>query len=867
MARRRLLARLEGTGRVALLSAPAGSGKTVLLRSWLAETAVSDNVAWVSVGRDERDAQRFWLAVLDSLRETCAASTPVRALSAAPGLEARAIVNQLLEDLDSLDRPLWLVIDDLDQLVSDDARHQLERLLMRAPASLRLVLSTRHDLPLGLHRLRLDGGLAEIRSGDLRFTLEEGRALFELAEVDVSERALEILHDRTEGWPAGLRLAALSLLGHPDPERFAAEFSGSERTVAEYLLAEVLERQPEDVRRLLLRTSMLDRVNGPLADVLTGGSDGERILHDLEQANAFVVSLDAGRTWFRYQHLFADLLGLELRRTEPREIAALHGAAARWFAEHGYPVEAVRHAQAAEDWELAARVLCDNWFALRLDGHAAAGHELLAAFPPGIIQSNPELVGLLAARELNDGSLEEAERYLNLALKDLPSVPAQRREAFELRLATRRLRISRLRADLPTVIEEARQLLARAKAPAPLVLESEQRAVTLIELGIAESYTRRLDDAERHLEQGIAMARQVDRPYLELVALAHGAFTALPRSYPLGAERARQAIELAERHGWSDEPISGVAYVMLAGAMSAQGRLEEATRWLARAKKSFRPELEPAVGISLHWTRGTVALLRGQPEHALDAFAAAERLVERLLTPRLDLTPMRALKLQALVRLGHTERVEVALAEMDEEQRDTTAVRSAIATLRLAADNPEAASAALAPVMAGSVASSHPIWLVEAFLLESIARDAAGDAGAARGMLEQALDLAEPQGMLLPFLLHPARDLVERQSRHATTHASLVADIVSLLASEPLPVRGEGPEELREPLSESETRVLRYLPTNLSLPDIANELYVSVHTIKTHTKHIYGKLDVHGRTEAVERARALGLLAPGSRRG
>ena len=215
------------------------------------------------------------------------------------------------------------------------------------------MLATRHDVRLGLHRLRLEGELAEIREPDLRFTVAEARELFAAAGVDLPDPAR--LVERTEGWAAGLRLAALWLAGHPDPERLAAEFSGTERTVAEYLLAEVLDRQGEPVRRLLLRTSILDRVNGELADLLTGDTGGERVLQDLEAANAFVVSLDTARSWFRYHHLFADLLQLELRRTEPGEVAGLHRAAARWFAGHGYPVEAIRHAQAARDWALAAR--------------------------------------------------------------------------------------------------------------------------------------------------------------------------------------------------------------------------------------------------------------------------------------------------------------------------------------------------------------------------------------------------------------------------------------------------------------------------------------------------------------------------------
>src|SRR5690606_31188198 len=235
-----------------------------------------------------------------------------------------------------------------------------------------------------------------------------------------------------------LRLAALSLARHDDPDQFAADFSGSEQTVAEYLLAEVLDRQPEDVRRLLLRTSILEHVSGPLADLLTGRSGGEALLQQLEDANAFVVSLDSSRTWFRYHPLFADFLRLELRRTAPESVATLHATAAAWYAEHGHPVAAVRHAQAAADWDLAARLLSDHWFELVLDGQAATAYELLSRFPPGVAASNAELTALTAAGELNGGSLQEAERCLALATQAAASVGAERRRRFRLMLAVLR---------------------------------------------------------------------------------------------------------------------------------------------------------------------------------------------------------------------------------------------------------------------------------------------------------------------------------------------------------------------------------------------------------------------------------------------
>ena len=420
MSRPRLFGRL-GAARMTVVSAPAGSGKTVLLRSWLSWAGVAGSAAWVPAGRGERDPQRFWLSVLAALRQTTAGSALVRELTAAPDLDGWVITERLLTDLAPLDDQLWLVVDDVHEL-GPDALQQLELLILRAPPGLRFVLATRHDVRLGLHRLRLEGELAEIREPDLRFTLAEAEELFDAARVDLPDPAP--LVERTEGWAAGLRLAALSLAGHPDPERLAAEFSGTERTVAEYLLAEVLDRQGEPVRRLLLRTSILDQVNGELAGLLTGDSGSERILQDLEAANAFVVALDTARSWFRYHHLFADLLQLELRRTEPDQVAGLHRAAAGWFAGHGYPVEAVRHAQAARDWDLAGRLLADHWTGLYLDGHDAVIHELLAGFPAETRAAGAEVAAVAAGDELARGSLEAAERYLGLAERASASVPA-----------------------------------------------------------------------------------------------------------------------------------------------------------------------------------------------------------------------------------------------------------------------------------------------------------------------------------------------------------------------------------------------------------------------------------------------------------
>ena len=327
-----------------IISAPAGSGKTSLLRAWADRPGQPHRLAVVQVQRDQHDAQQFWLALLTAVRQASAPASRAEPPAATPDFNGRAMVDRVLSELADQRGRLILIIDDLHELICPDALAQLTRLLTNLPANVHAVLATRRDLPLRLHQLRLAGELAEIRAADLRFSERETRELLNASGIALSDAGAALLHQRTEGWAAGLRLAALSLADHPDPERFVAEFSGSDRTVAEYLLAEMLDRQPGDVQGLLLRTSLLDRVNGELADLLTGRPGSERILLELEDANAFVVSLDPERTWFRYHHLFGDLLRLELRRRMPEEVPELHRRAAngsssmaRWSTPSGTP--------------------------------------------------------------------------------------------------------------------------------------------------------------------------------------------------------------------------------------------------------------------------------------------------------------------------------------------------------------------------------------------------------------------------------------------------------------------------------------------------------------------------------------------------
>ncbi|MBS2532681.1 hypothetical protein KGQ20_07835 [Catenulispora sp. NF23] len=876
VSRAALFDQLDRANRITEMSAPAGSGKTTLLRSWVETSNLAERAAQVS--GEARDPRRFWPTVVAALRGTAAGSALVRPLTTAPDLDGWAVVEQLLSDLGPLPERLWLIIDDLHELAGTQTLHQLQLLMMRAPAELRFVLATRHDMRLGLHRLRLDGELTEIRASQLRFTREESGALLDAAGVTLSENAADQLHRRTEGWAAGLRLAALSLAGHPDPERFAAEFSGSERTVADYLLAEVLDRQPEPIRQLLLRTSVLERVNGELADLLTASSENEQILLDLENAGAFVIAADPQRSWFRYHRLFADLLQHELRRTDSARLPALHSTAADWYAANGYVIEAVRHAQAAQCWEQAVRLLSDHWVDLYLDGRIGTAQELLAGFPASAATADAELSVLMAVRDLDHGSLLKAERRLALAVDQSTTVPADRRTHFEAMCTVLRLRIARRRGNLPTVAEQAQRLLTVVETADAqrLGIGDGLQALALISLGSAEISALRIGGANRHLEQGIDLARRIGRPYLELAGLVHEAQLVVASSYTAGADLSLRAIELAKRHGWNDKPVTAVAHTVHAAALVAQGHTTEAEFWINQARRTLRPQENPVAAFKLHYVHARIQLARGEHVAALATLDEVEHLSRALGTPHV-LRPMaRAHMLHALVRLDETARVEQLLADMDADERDGTPARTAQAALRLAQANPRAARDSLPSDADDPRAGTRPLWRVAAFLLDALACDALGRTQDASDALERAFDAAAPDNLLLPFLLHPAPALLKRHAEARTAHPRLLGEVLSRLqadedaaqaatapgASESVSVSVPTSAHLREPLSGSEMRVLRYLPTNLSGPEIAAELSLSVNTVRTHMRHVYEKLGAHSRFEAVELARSYGLVAP-----
>ncbi len=727
------------------------------------------------------------------------------------------------------------------------------------------MLITRRDVELGLHRRRVAGELTELRSVDLRFTLAETRELLERSGIGLSDQALTRLHERAEGWVAGLRLAALALQGHPDPERFVAEFSGSERTVADYLIAEVLDAQPAHIRRLLERASLLEWVNGELGDLLTGGSGAERDLRTLADAGGFVVPLDFDGSTFRFHHLFADLLAVRLRHTEPEKIPGLHLCAATWYAEHGHVVEAITHAEAAGEREHAAGLLIKHYFSLTFDGRGATARALLRRFAadPALVES-PEILVAIAAEELTDGSLDQADAYLNVAELHAGSVPPDRRHRFDLALLVTRLSLTRRRGDFRSVAAGAASTLQEPVSSDEVVMHADVRALTLMNLGIVQTWSGQVDEGARHLEQAGRLAQEIHRPYLQVACLAHWGQALSWHSFTRARAVCRDAVELAESRGWGADPVIGPAVVTLGVALVHAGRLDEAEQCLARADQVLQSNLEPAVGVLLQMARSGVHWAQGRYLEALAGFRVAERLALLLSTDLPLAAQLRCSILVLMLRSGDAAAVHESLAQITQTERDSAEVREVIAALALAEGDAAAAVDVLAPTLDGTAPAHHEVVVVRSLLLEALAREALGAPTAAEEAVERALGVAERDALISPFLMVQAGALLDRHPRHRTAHAAFHAEILDGLSGH---VTSSAGARLGEPLTElsgAERRVLRFLPTNLSAAAIADQTFVSVNTVKS-MRHIYAKLDAHSRVEAVQRARELGLLGRSGR--
>jgi LuxR family maltose regulon positive regulatory protein len=866
--REQLLQRLDlaVVKRVTVVSAPPGSGKTSLLCAWAEHRSDDRRVAFVSVEREQQNAQQFWCAVLDAIRD------PVGAIdseihSQTTALDADALVETVRLEVAGQAQPAVLIIDDLHELKSAEAFGQLEDLLVSLPRSARLVFSSRRDPPIRLHRLRLAEDLAEIRADDLRFTEPETRELLASSGISLSSTGVTALRERTEGWAAGLRLAVISLSGHPDPERFVAEFSGTDRAIGEYLMAEMLERQPSEVQSMLLRTSILDRVNDELADLLSGRTGSEQLLLGLEDANAFVVSLDPERTWFRYHQLLADFLRLELRRTLADEVHELHRAAAQWFADYGDVLEAVRHLLAAGDWPPAARLLADHSLSLMLDGREGTIGALLRSFPESASADHPDLALARAATEVAHGRLAEAAAQLALAESNVNCAPPERRRRLSVSIASLRLALARRSGRFTDVIEQVKLLESSIadESSEPIAMSGELRGVALMNLGIVEMWSGRLADADRHLLEGAALAEELGRPYLELACRAHRCFASKQVSVAVARERGQSTVALAEQHGFADRPILTPALASAGACAIWMGEFDEGDGWLRRAWDVAEPEVDPAAAVFLHVATGMLHAARGQHPSALDEFAAAAQAQSRLTGVHALAPRIMGWLAATQARLGMLDEARATLNGHSVEpgaMGATCAVYNARAVIAMAEGDPASALEALRDVR-DTTQGVHAFTLVEAHLLAGLAHLQLADRDAAVAAAEAALAAAEPDRLIFPFVLTQSTELLDLLPRHQTAHGALLAEIVDVLRGATPPSTAR---ELASPpvqLSPTELRVLRYMPTNMTRSEIAGELFVTVNTVNTHVRNIYYKLDVRDRSSAVKRARDLRLLSGG----
>jgi LuxR family transcriptional regulator, maltose regulon positive regulatory protein len=864
--RPRLAAALERVweSTLTLVSAPPGFGKTTLLGDWAASAADDQRaIAWLALDRRDDDPASFWTYVIAAL-QTAVPGLGVSALGQlqAARPSAQEALELLLNDLSVLPRDVALVLDDYHAIDSGDVSESMAFLLDHLPPRAHVVLATRVDPHLPIARLRARGELVELRAADLRFTDDEAATyLNDAMGLALTPQDVVALEGRTEGWIAALQLAALSMQGRDDVRGFLDTFSGDDRYVVDYLAEEVLQRQPEQVRDFLLETSVLSRMTGSLCDAVTDRSGGRATLESLERQNLFVVPLDDARRWYRYHHLFADVLRAHLLAERPEQAPVLHRRASAWLESAGEPEEAVHHALAGGDPARAAALVEREIPRLSLERQDATLRRWVEALPDDVVRASPVLtIGLVGARLLHgdldgvDALLRDAERWVDGGADLDPQVRAMARSIEMYRAG-----MARLAGDVAGTERHARRLLDLAGEQ-----DHFDRGAGSALLGLARWETGDLEGADRGYAEAIACFHRESRLADVLGCADKHADIARARGRLDQATALRQTwLRVAERAP-SPVPRGTVdMHVGLAELALDRGDADAARRHLGAAA-----ELTEAAGLAQSPYRRRVALARlaeldGDVDAALVLLDEAEALCDHDFSP--DARPVAAERARVLISSGRLDDAAAwarsrALSVDDDlsylrEFEHLTLARLLVA--RLPADAVEL-DRFLGRLLHAADDGGRGGSVVEVLVLQALAAQAGGHTRVAVATLARAVAAAEPQGLVRPFTGHGLA--LPYLLRAVAGEAVAPAFAQRLLAAVGFPPRVPA-QRLVDPLSERELEVLRLLAGDLDGPGIARHLVVSLNTVRTHTKHIYAKLGVTSRREAVHRARQLDLLA------
>jgi LuxR family transcriptional regulator, maltose regulon positive regulatory protein len=851
----------EGTqNTVTTITGPPGAGKTMALALWASASAPAGPIAWVTLDDYDNRPRAFWSYVLAALRQ---AGVPVpRAMSATA--RRYALDHEFLLRCASLvaaqDPPVTLVLDDVHLLTAPKVLDGLAYVLRHAGPGLRLIAASRMDPLLPLHRYRLSGELTEIRASELAFTVPEARLLVAQHGITLSAESLERLTRRAEGWPAIMRLAAISMDGHDDPEQFVKGLITEDSAVTGYLVEEVLNAQPADVREFLLRTSILDRINENVAAELTGSGPDRTVLADLVRAKALVQRDEGG--WYRCHSLFTAVLRLKLRREHPDQVADLHMRAASWHRRNGFLAEAVRHAGAAGDWQFAARAVLDE---LAVDRLIYPGNEPLTGsfrqMPRGQSWTEPQPLLVAAAIDFARAQDAASECFLTAAEDMLESLPAGDEIPSRLAASMIRLALSRRTGDLSAAAAAAEkaQVLLEDVPTEQLARHPWIQARVLAGRGAIELWSGHLDEASAIFEAVLATQDAPEREradclgHLALIETLRGRLT---RAAELAADATGRPDDddSADRSGGG---ASQAAEVALASIHMERNERSRSRRWLKRALDALRTRPDKLVGVVAHLVAARHSLAEGHGQAALEIISHARQGWTPPAWAEHRLTVLQSQSCTATADL----RSAIDLAE---QAGPAFSLDAAVALARalLAAEDPEAARNALDAAPPGE---EPP----DGVLLESLMADAqlsyeSGDRARGRRCLERALRLSEREQFRLQFSMERGwlRPVLRREPDLAQSYRRVLEPelVGPAAAGARQPGVAEAVPVIVEKLSEREREVLEHVSAMESTAEIASEMYISVNTVKTHLKSIYRKLSVTHRGEAVRRARQFGLL-------